>query len=497
MRLIDFSAKKIDPQAIKAAGYAGVIAYVSRSRPGSNFGAKPLTREYADQLRAAGLHVVSNWQYGKPGNPQAPSDYTRGFAGGVADAREALRIHAEAGGPDSAPIYFSVDEGIDLRTWNKVAAEWFRGINSVVGVARTGIYGSSLVCAWAIEDGLIGRSKDAGKFYAWQTKAWSNGARTEGAALYQGVVDTASTPGPLVGGVRTDVNDVLATDFGQWGAAGEVPPVTEGGSQVGWKGDPVWLADVLRAEGLNVVEFDGWKNRGHGDFRDIWGVMAHHTGASKASAASIAHGHPGLQGPLSQIHLAQDGTVTVVAVGVAWHAGAGRYPGLPNNDANWHTIGIEAAHNGTEPWKPAQYEAYVKVCAALCRRLGYGADRVIAHKEWAGNPHFDGTPGQGKWDPGNMDYGRFRADIQAQINNKPGEVRPPVNEDFAEPGRSADDIVRKELSYKFKSRVDGSHFRDTLIGYTLENDRKLYNMEQSHKSLHAKLDALLEALGEK
>lgn len=36
-----------------------------------------------------------------------------------------------------------------------------------------------------------------------------------------------------------------------------------------WTGDPVWLADVLRAEGVNPVEYAGWLTRGHGDFKDI------------------------------------------------------------------------------------------------------------------------------------------------------------------------------------------------------------------------------------
>lgn len=70
----------------------------------------------------------------------------------------------------------------------------------------------------------------------------------------------------------------------------------------------------------------------------------------------------------------------VVAVGVAWHAGQGSWPGLPTNNANFHTIGIEAENNGTEGWSAAQYWAYVKCCAAICRKLGYGADRVIGHK---------------------------------------------------------------------------------------------------------------------
>src|ERR1700758_4924483 len=92
-RPIDFAERRIAPGEIKSAGYAGVVNYVSESRPGANFEAKPITREYADALRAAGLHIVSNFQYGKPGWPNAPSDFTRGYDGGVADARTALQIH--------------------------------------------------------------------------------------------------------------------------------------------------------------------------------------------------------------------------------------------------------------------------------------------------------------------------------------------------------------------------------------------------------------------
>jgi hypothetical protein len=89
-----------------------------------------------------------------------------------------------------------------------------------------------------------------------------------------------------------------------------------------WTGDPVWLADVLRAEGVTLVEFPGWRDRGHGDFKDIRGVMAHHTGSDNATAASIAYGRPDLPGPLSQLHIARDGTVTVVAASHAMPASA-------------------------------------------------------------------------------------------------------------------------------------------------------------------------------
>ena len=215
MRLIDFAERLVPPDLIKSAGYDGVVVYVSESRPGANFDFKPFTREYADALRAAGLAAVSNYQYGKPGW-SAPSDYTRGYDGGVADAQTALRLRAVAGGRDSATIFSSIDEDIDVNTFNSVAVEWFRGINSGVGVDRTGMYGHSRACAWAIEHGVIGRSTTAGHRWAWQTSAWSHGEREPMAVLYQVVVNSPASPGSLLGGIHVDVDEVLATDFGQW-----------------------------------------------------------------------------------------------------------------------------------------------------------------------------------------------------------------------------------------------------------------------------------------
>ncbi|BBY44883.1 twin-arginine translocation pathway [Mycolicibacterium celeriflavum] len=213
--LIDYAMRQIPAQAIRAAGHSGVINYVSTSRPGSSFGAKPITLPYAKSLTAAGLVIVSNYQYGKPGGT-APSDFTRGYAGGVADARTAWSLHTAAGGGRSAPIFFSVDDDIDRTTWNDVALQWFRGINSVLGVQRTGIYGGINPCQWAAADGVIGRSQSPGHVWAWQTRSWSRGQIYPAAVLYQRIIDTASNPGPIVGGIRVDVNDVLASDCGQW-----------------------------------------------------------------------------------------------------------------------------------------------------------------------------------------------------------------------------------------------------------------------------------------
>ncbi|KAA8967050.1 DUF1906 domain-containing protein [Mycobacterium sp.] len=214
-QLIDFAARQIPAEVIRAAGYSGVVSYVSLSRPGSSFGAKPITRAYAESLTAAGLVIVSNYQYGKPGGT-APSDFTRGYAGGIADARTAWRLHTAAGGGQSAPIFFSIDEDSDRDTWNRFALPWFRGINSVLGVQRTGVYGGIKVCQWAVADGVVGFSSTPGRRWVWQTRAWSGNQVYPAAVLYQRIVSTASNPGPRVGGLEVDVDDVLAPDCGQW-----------------------------------------------------------------------------------------------------------------------------------------------------------------------------------------------------------------------------------------------------------------------------------------
>ncbi|MCV7348036.1 DUF1906 domain-containing protein [Mycolicibacterium rhodesiae] len=218
LQLIDFADRLVSPEQIKAAGYAGALVYVSELRPGATFDFKPVTRDYTDGLIAAGLHVVSCYQFGKPGW-STPSDFTRGFDGGVADAQTALRIHGAAGGPNSAPIFFSVDEDISSDTWKSTAIQWFRGINSVIGVERTGIYGGVRQVGWAIGDGVVGHSTTPGYRWAWQTKAWSGGVREPAAVLFQREVVTTSDPGALIDGVHVDVDDVLAPDFGQWDLA--------------------------------------------------------------------------------------------------------------------------------------------------------------------------------------------------------------------------------------------------------------------------------------
>lgn len=214
--------------------------------------------------------------------------------------------------------------------------------------------------------------------------------------------------------------------------AAELPAVKE--KDVGWTGDPVWLADVLRAQEpkLKLRELPDWKQYGHGDMRSLQGVMIHHTGNARETAESIRNGRPDLPGPLSQLHIAPDGTVTVVAAGVCWHAGIGEYPGIPTDLANYHTIGIECAWpmdtsitpatQGRERWPDAQIIAMRDTTAAILTRLGFDSSRVIGHKEWAGRR-------QGKWDPGHLDMNWFRGEVAKAMRGqfKPQPPKPPTD----------------------------------------------------------------------
>lgn len=177
-----------------------------------------------------------------------------------------------------------------------------------------------------------------------------------------------------------------------------------------------WLADVLRAAGLNVAEVPGWKTRcawGNPVVMNAKGVLAHATVTRRTSGPApglniIINGREGLAGPISQLHLGRDGKYSVVSAGVANHAGSG---GLWGYSGNQYVIGIEAENDngletakygGPEPWPDVQYNAYVRGAAAILKHLGLPASRVGAHREWSTT---------GKSDPVGIDMNVFRSDV--------------------------------------------------------------------------------------
>lgn len=175
-----------------------------------------------------------------------------------------------------------------------------------------------------------------------------------------------------------------------------------------------FLADVLRAAGLNVVEHSGWETRGRGPMLSINGIIAHHTagppapkGGPTPSLNLVLNGRPDLAGPLSQLYLARDGTFHVLAAGRCNHAGLGHWRAISGNSTS---LGIEAenAGDGHDPWPAVQMDAYARGVAAILKHLGLTADDCCGHKEFA-------TPKGRKVDP-SFDMVAFRAIVRQYLD---------------------------------------------------------------------------------
>jgi hypothetical protein len=147
------------------------------------------------------------------------------------------------------------------------------------------------------------------------------------------------------------------------------------------------LADALRAEGLSVVEYPGWKGRGHGAMDGVRGVLGHHTAGpplgNYPSLSTVVNGRPGLSGPLCNVGLMRDGTWICIAAGLAYHAGVGYLPFIPKDKGNNYMIGVEAESTGNGDWTVEQLVSYPKGVAAILKRYALTADKFAGHLEYA------------------------------------------------------------------------------------------------------------------
>ena len=204
MRLgLDYSAARPGGAAIRRAGYDFVVRYLSDGGP--TLPGKLLTPAEADDLRAHGVSIVSNWE-------TTAAFMLGGYDAGVRDARAALAQVLRCGGRRDRPIYFSAD--FDATPVDQVPIDNFlRGAASVLGAANVGIYGGF----WPVSRAL----NNATAKWAWQTGAWSGTNLEPRRNLYQRIGTV------YVGGVACDVNEAHTADFGQWDyTAQEEPDVT-------------------------------------------------------------------------------------------------------------------------------------------------------------------------------------------------------------------------------------------------------------------------------
>lgn len=194
MNVADYAWSRPDLEQLKAAGFTGVIRYLcnrSTDSPESTDG-KRITPSEAADIRAHGLDLGLVWE-------TTANRAGDGFAAGAGDALKAEQQADEIGYPADAAIYYAVD-------YEASATQVLYYFSGVRRSARrpVGVYGSYQVVEGVADMGLA--------TYLWQTVAWSYGARSDRAHLYQRN-DFAL---PKVDG-DYDENEVLQpADWGGW-----------------------------------------------------------------------------------------------------------------------------------------------------------------------------------------------------------------------------------------------------------------------------------------
>ncbi len=176
---------------LKAAGVKFVCRYLSPV-PANDANGKNLIPSEAAALKAAGLAIVVVFE-------TYAGRMREGRAAGVADAQHSDAV-VNALGMAGLPVYFAADWDATPGDQTAINA-YLDGVASVIGRARTGIYGGYYP---------VKRALDAGKAtWAWQTIAWSGGQWDARVHIRQGL-------SVQVGPAQCDRDDSMKADFGQW-----------------------------------------------------------------------------------------------------------------------------------------------------------------------------------------------------------------------------------------------------------------------------------------
>lgn len=183
---LDIAWSRPSISAIKGTGARFVVRYLSPDD------SKNLKASEVGEYTANGLSVVVVWESGS-------GRMLSGYSAGVDDAKAAEALRKAKGLPDNMPIYFADDT--DTKTTQLGAVnEYLRGVNAVIGLSRTGVYG---------EFDVIESAANAGRAsFFWQTVAWSGGKWSSHANLRQ----TGETA--LSG--SADIDLAMTGDYGQY-----------------------------------------------------------------------------------------------------------------------------------------------------------------------------------------------------------------------------------------------------------------------------------------
>lgn len=197
------------------------------------------------------------------------------------------------------------------------------------------------------------------------------------------------------------------------------------------------LGRVLTTAGVQWTGVPGWETRtGYTDrsgaprgYDEIYGAVIHTTESDDSAFAKAAAGDRAYRDPQAPtldvvadrwgtrgahtyaILIARDGTVRLIAAGPGWQAGTGTWPtkvagpnpGVRDDEANFHTIGISMdANESAWPVTEAQLVSLVKILVQLRKEWAPDRFEIMMHGEWARerttNTRTDPTRIPGGWD---------------------------------------------------------------------------------------------------
>lgn len=191
----------------------------------------------------------------------------------------------------------------------------------------------------------------------------------------------------------------------------------------------IWLAEVLRAAGLPVVEHPGWKERGEGEFIELESVVWHHDASAVGYSPGMAdyiRSQVDLHKPGANCWVTLDGTWHLIAAEVTYHAGTV----LPGKAGNHRAIGIETDHTTGETWSGVHLlDSLRRGTAAILCRLGTTTGGLEFHKTICS------PPGR-KTDPDGLVLAVERGAVSALLHPTTGDdvyeyrivTIPPVND---------------------------------------------------------------------
>jgi hypothetical protein len=260
--------ERIAPAALKSAGCSVVFRYLSQ--PGWS---KNITRAEADELLAAGLPIVLNYE-------TSGTFMLGGYSAGQSAARSARAQANALGAPTNTRIYYSADFNATADQIPTIL-EFDRGAASVDGNAEVGGYGGLKVAL----------AEDATGFSTWQTIAWSDGQwDARSLARQTGVQQT-------VGGVVVDVNQIenLAA-LGAWMPSNSDPapiPAQPSTTSTDPEDDnmPAFATGVIEpgADAVTVV-LPPPANYGSAGWGDVWFSLGAEFGTTHVRVAIFTHG---------------------------------------------------------------------------------------------------------------------------------------------------------------------------------------------------------------